>query len=634
MLLHGFQSATAVTLRAVVGAFAGLRRDGRLHARVSRMRWLWIPLLVVFSAIANGQTHYEIRITQPEHHIADIQMQFTATSAGDLALRLPAWRSGKYQILDLANGVRFLKVVDAQGQVLPVAKTDGHTWQVTVKQAGPLTVSYQIYANQLDSRVRHIDETHAYINASGYLLYTDALRLQPVRVQLHVPSAWRSVSGMSQGDNPHQFVAANYDVLADSPIESGIHQAYKFEVSGRQYELVIWGQGNYHGETMAKDLATLVQQADFIWPQPRPYQRYVFIVHATDQARGATEHLNSTVIQKQRFSFASRTGYLEFLSTASHELVHTWNVKAYRPSELVPYNYAAPNYSRLLWVSEGSTSYFQNILLLKGGLMTPKEYYQDLAKRIVRFGQLPGAQVQSVAESSFDSWISLAGDHADNFSVNIYSEGYMASWLLDHDMLSASALKAGYRHLHQALYTEFGKTTAFTADDMQRIAKALTGRDFAAWWQQHIEAPLRMDATILLQSAGLQLKMPNKQKASTGISSQFKDGVEWVNKVRRDSAAWKAGLTSDDQIIAVNALQLKAPLKERLTDFKPGDKISLSFFRQGRLQQTELELAAEPDGDVQIVPVANPTKAQRQFHQAWLGIPLPDAVDKTSKSLP
>ncbi len=225
-------------------------------------------------------------------------------------------------------------------------------------------------------------------------------------MQLNVPQGWRSFSGMAKGDNEHQFVAPNYDVLADSPIETGINQHLTFSADGRDYELVIWGEGNYNATQMQKDLAKLVQQTEAIW-QGYPYQRYVFIVHATDGARGATEHLNSTVIQRDRFTFGKREDYLAFLSTASHELVHTWNVKAYRPAELVPYDYLNPNYSKLLWISEGSTSYFQNQLLLRAGLMTKEEFYADLAKRLDKFVHTPGRLVQSVSESSFDSWISL-----------------------------------------------------------------------------------------------------------------------------------------------------------------------------------------------------------------------------------
>jgi len=566
-------------------------------------------------------TQYQISITQPEHHLAEIEMRFVAERAGPLQLKLPAWRSGKYQIMDLASGVRFFQATDADNKPLVFDKTEKSTWELQVKSPGLIQVKYQIYANELGQRTRHIDDSHAYINASAYLMYADQTRLKPATVQLQVPANWRSTSGLPRGENPHQFLAADYDVLADSPIETGIHQTFHFSVDDRSYEVVIWGEGNYDSKQIVADLQKLVAQAPAIW-QGYPYQHYLFIIHATNGARGATEHLNSTVIQRERFSFGSREHYLQFLSTAAHELIHTWNVKAYRPSELVPYDYIQPNYSKLLWISEGSTSYFQNQLLLRAGLMTHAEFYADLAKRLDRFDRLPGAQVQSVAQSSFDNWISLSGDHADNFSVNIYSEGYLVSWLLDYHLLSQSKLKASYRDIHRQLYQRFGQTTAFTAADVQNIARELTGQSLLPWWQQYVESPPQIDSDKLLAAAGLERVLATEQQAWLGLTSVHLHGSDKVSKVERNSPAWLGGLTSDDEIVAVNQLQLKAALSDRLKDFKPGQTIELSLFREGRLQHKKVQLGALPAKPAQVKPVAKPTAAQRQFHRAWLGVDI------------
>lgn len=578
----------------------------------------WLSLFIVGGAVAD--TEYQISITAPEHHLADIEMKFDV-AAGTQVVSLPAWRSGKYQILDLANGVRHFQVQDSRGTTLAFSKIEKSSWQFETKAAGVVTVRYQLYANQLEQRTRHIDDTHAYLNASAVLMYHASQRLQPVKVQLQVPAGWRSTSGMQRGDNPHMFIADNYDVLADSPIETGVHQAFTFSADQRDYEVVIWGQGNYDAPTLVKDLQKLVQQAPSIW-QGYPYQRYLFIIHATGGAKGATEHLNSTVIQRERFSFGSRADYLAFLSTAAHELIHTWNVKAYRPSEMVPYDYLQPNYSKLLWISEGSTSYFQNQLLLRAGLMTHDEFYADLAKRLDRFERLPGAQVQSVAESSFDNWISLGGDHADNFSVNIYSEGYLVSWMLDHFILQQSGLKASYRTLHQELYRRYAKTTAFTAGDVQQIAAELTGQSLQQFWQQQVESPLTLQADEILAAAGLQRIKAKKQQAWIGISSQPRQGVEHINKVERDSPAWHAGLTADDQIVAVDQLQLTQPMTSRLKDYKAGQAITLTFFRSGRLMEAKVKLAELPAEPSKIKPIASPASQQKAYHRAWLGVDL------------
>ncbi len=576
-----------------------------------------LAMLLAFSAYAD--VGYQIKITQPQHHLADVEMTMPNDAAGPVLVHLPAWRSGKYQILDLANGVRRFAAFDAKGQALTFRKIEKSTWQIDAKSTGAITVKYQIYANQLDSRTRHIDDTHGYLNPSAVLMYSDATKQQPVTVQLTVPAGWRSTSGMAKGAQPHSFIAANYDVLADSPIETGIHQSYQFKADGRDYEVVIWGDGNYDAKQIVADLEKLAGQTTSIW-QGYPYQNYLFIIHSAVGARGATEHLNSTVIQRDRFSFKTRQHYLDFLSTASHELVHTWNVKAYRPAELVPYDYLNPNYTKLLWISEGSTSYFQNQLLLRAGLMTAKEFYADLAKSLDKFDRLAGKTEQSVAESSFDSWISLGGDHGDNFSVNIYSEGYLVSWLLDYWLLDKSQLRASYRTLHSELYKKFSKSTAFTDADVRSIAQQLTGKSLDAWWQQQVETPLELNSDELLAAAGLVRSYPEKNLAFSGITSAFKEGVAKVNKVERDSPAWRAGLTSEDEIVAVAKLQLKSALPERLKDFAPKERVTISYFRNGRLLEAELTLGSLPDGPSVIKTIPNPSKAQKAWHKAWLGV--------------
>jgi len=585
--------------------------------------WLWWSVLVLLVPAVhadNNTVSYQISITEPDLHLADVAMTLTLP-AGNTDLKLPAWRSGKYQILDLASGVRRFQVIDATGQTLPFTKVEKSTWRIAVKSPGLVTVRYQVYANELSQRTRHIDDTHAYINASGYLMFTDSHRLTPVSVALQVPTGWRSTSGM-QRTGPHSFTAANYDVLADSPIESGIHQFFEFNQDGRDYEVVFWGEGNYDTKQVVTDLQKLVRQASSIW-QGYPYQRYLFIIHASTGARGATEHLNSTVIQRDRFSFRERAHYLEFLSTAAHELVHTWNVKAYRPAELVPYDYLQPNYSKLLWVSEGSTSYFQNQLLLRAGLMTAEEFYADLAKRLQRFARTPGAHIQSVAESSFDNWISLGGDHADNFSVNIYSEGYLVSWLLDNWLLQNSGLKANYRTLHNELYQRFAKSTAFTAADMQQIASQLTGQSLEQFWQAQVEKPLALDAEQLLNAAGLALVKPKKTEPFTGLTTQQTPAGAVVQKVERGSPASYAGLSSGDLLVAINGLQLQQELKTRLQDFSEPAPLKITLFRDGRLLERQLTPKQLSISGWKVQPVAAATKQQKAYYRAWLGVDLP-----------
>lgn len=579
--------------------------------------------LLLASSAANATIEYQLDLSQPQHHLGQVTMTLPGGSNSSTVM-MPAWRTGKYQILDLANGVRNFSVKDNSGKPLQWQHNDKSSWTIANPSQGELTVSYQIYANQLGTRTRHIDDSHAYIDATGVFMYEPKHRDQDVSVKLNVPEGWKSYSGMERKGAQH-FVADNYDVLVDSPIETGISQLLEFSQDNKDYQLVIWGEGNYDAEAMAKDLEQMVGASQNIW-QGYPFDNYVFMVHATTGVRGATEHLNSTIIQRKRFTFAPRKEYLEFLKTAAHEFVHTWNVKAYRPEGLAEYDYQHENYSDLLWISEGSTSYFQSQLLLQSGIITHQEFFEDLAKRIAAHAKKPGKAEQSVAQSSHESWIALPGDFSNNHSVNIYSEGFMASLALDFKMLQDSQLKAGYSELHRELFNQFRLPKPFNNQDIKDIAKSLTGKDYSQWWRENVESPLAIDFETLLAQAGLEYTYPEKAKQipDPGFVSVEKAGLVTLTRVLKGSHAWDAGLNIEDQLVAINGLKVtQEQLITRLSQYQDDDKVRLTLFRRDQLIEKDLVLAKTMDKEPIIQAVEQPSRAQKEFFKAWLGVDFP-----------
>ena len=494
-----------------------------------------------------------------------------------------------------------------------------------------VTISYQVYANELGLRTRHIDDSHAFIDASAVIMYTQASRDKEHVINLNVPKNWRSVSGLDFGKHKNQFIAKNYDVLVDSPIETGINEFHRFEVDKKSYELVIWGKGNYDSKKMVTDLTAMVKQAKHIW-QDYPFDRYVFMVHATSGARGATEHINSTIIQRSRFKFASRKDYLGFISTAAHEFVHTWNVKKYRPQGLVPYNYQEENYSNLLWLAEGSTSYLQNQLLLRGDLMSSKEFLEMLAKRIESYKHKPGRNSQSVAQASFDNWIDAGGDFANNHSVNIYSEGFLVSWMLDFSIMENTQSKRSYRDVHQMLSKNFSIPKTYNDNDLLTILNELTNKDYKDWWAKNVNSYAKPDFNTLLAKAGLTLSYGEKDKETNKIKLKTFTGIKTtksanglkITAVEKHSPAWKAGLTLGDIVIALDGLRMKdSALTERLKDFEVGQKIEFSYFRRDELSKTNLILGALPEEKLKIIPLETVTVEQKSLFKMWTGLDFP-----------
>ncbi|TMO84605.1 M61 family metallopeptidase [Pseudoalteromonas spongiae] len=586
----------------------------------------FVTASLFYTSSVFAKVDYQLTIAQGEHHLGNVSAEFPSGSE-QLIVKLPSWRTGRYELLDMANGIRLFSAQDESGKALNWQKIDSNSWQISATPNQKVKISYQVYANELGMRSRHIDDSHAFIDASGFFMFSEAYRDQKVTVDLNVPSDWRSVSGMENGEHKHQFVADNYDILVDSPIETGINKLFKWQVDGRDYELVVWGEGNYDTDKMITDLKKLVKTGSDIW-HAYPYKRYVFMVHATSGARGATEHLNSTIIQRQRDSFRERDDYIGFITTASHEFVHTWNVKGYRPQGLTPYNYTDHNYTDLLWVAEGSTSYFDDLLLIRGDIITLKEYFKGLSKNINKHLARPGREIQSASETSFDKWINQGGDHDTNFSTNIYSEGALLSWALDVKLISDSNGKVSYRDVHRALYKDFALPKGFTSGDVKAILKAVSGNDYTAWWQQNIDSPAMLNFDDMLNTVGLKFDYPKSVSfaASADLNGDYKDGQVFINKVKREGSAWKAGLTTSDIIVAINGQRISEPFDKYLKRFKPGQSIDISYFRRDTLHSTKLLLSEKASSPKVISLVKKPSRKQKALFKAWLGVDYPKSL--------
>lgn len=590
------------------------------------MKQLFIAFLCIsFSAFS--EVKYNLNITNAEQHLADVSIEFPISDSNTIDVALPTWRTGRYEILNMANGLRYVRAVDEHGNALTITKKDSHTWQVTNVAGKRMSVSYQVYANELAMRSRHIDSTHAFLDASGVFMYSPSFRKEKVTVQLNVPTRWKSHSGMESGETAHSFIAPNYDVLVDSPIETGINQHYTWQVDGRDYELVVWGHGNYDTNKIINDLKKLVKTGADIW-HSYPYKRYVFMVHATSGAKGATEHLNSTIIQRQRDSFATREDYLAFITTAAHEFVHTWNVKAYRPKPMHHYDYQNINFTDLLWLAEGSTSYFDNQLTLRAEIMTLKEYFKELEKSFTKHEKTPGREVQSVAATSLDKWINQGGDHAKNYSTNIYSEGALVSLALDLDLLSSTQGAKSYRDVHAALYQQHRLPNGFDAQDVKRILNELTGNDYTAWWENNVNQPVKLDFNQMLNSVGLIYDYPKNTQFKAGLEVEYSysNGNTKLSHVKRGSSAWNAGLAAGTELVAINGQKITQSLDKFLTRFQPEQTVTISYFDNDILKTVPVELTKIAEKPKQISLIKKPTKQQKRLFKAWLGRDYPKSI--------
>jgi predicted metalloprotease with PDZ domain len=337
--------------------------------------------------------------------------------------------------------------------------------------------------------------------------------------------------------------------------------------------------------------------------------------------------MNSTVMQFPRYMFQPDDDYFYFLSTAAHEFIHTWNVKAYRNAAMVPYDYQQENYTDLLWLEEGSTEYFTDPLLLRAKLITTDQYFNQLGKLIDSNRNRPGRLVKSVAEASWDEWMSPNDRQRSlNGWVDIYNEGMIASWMLDIALLQQTGGKVSYRDVHDALYQRFGSSRkGFTDADILAILQQLTGRSWSGWWATHVQSPVAADFDALLEPVGLKLTYSDsaKPKAWAGWRAAESDGALRVSAVQKGGPAWDAGFEADDILVAIDGQRMTSDrLASFLSEHKPGDEVGVSIFRRDQLIQKKLKLGSTP-GSPKIVRASKPTAAQKAMFQRWLGIPYP-----------
>ncbi len=306
--------------------------------------------------LAQAGTEYVVRLDRAGSQLVEVEMILRDVDAGDVELIMPTWRPGKYAILDPAGTVRRFAAFDGAGTPLAWEKTRKNAWVVNAN-GGTVVARYEIYANSLGDRTRYADDSHAFLSGSAVFMWTPERRDEASIIRLEgAPEHWSVATGLEPvDDDPRVLTSPSYDVLVDSPIEIGELEITSFEFEGATHEIAIWGEGDWDLDALARDFAMIVDDQHAVFGE-LPYERYVFLLHVGPGMGGGTEHINSTIMQTRPGSFESESSYRGFLGLVSHEFFHTWNVKQLRPAGIHPYDYEKENYTKLLWVAEGTTS--------------------------------------------------------------------------------------------------------------------------------------------------------------------------------------------------------------------------------------------------------------------------------------
>ena len=568
---------------------------------------------------------YTVSLEAPQTQTIQISMLVRSVASRTLDVALPVWRQGKYAVINPAATVRAVSAGTTSNRPLAIRKIDKTTWRIETEGSPEVLIRYTVYANSLNDRTRHVDDTHAFLSGAAVFLYVPNRRSDPLLVRLEAPADWEVASGMEhEPGSVRTLLAPDYDVLIDSPIEIGLHERVSFDVDGKAHEIILWGGVPFDSDRLEHDFAQIIRKEAAIFGV-LPYERYVFILHIAQGLSGGTEHLNSTVMQMPPAALEDESQYRILLSLAAHEMFHTWNVKRLRPSSLRNIDLAHENYTDLLWFCEGTTSYYDELIVVRAGFESPETYLAGLAEAIYQRRARPGALVQSLAESSFDAWIKFNNPTPDdvNSTVSYYEGGALVSLLLDLDIRRQSSNSASLDTLMRAMYDAFPSTgPGFSTQDMMEMLHRITGARFEEFFQKYIQAAEAYPFEELFPAVGLELVPRNLTlRAYSGLSVQDNNGACVVRSVLSDGPAYLAGVNGGDEIVTLNGRRFKAadinPHLEQT--MAPGDTIWLQLLRRNRLRRVEFKLGTKPNPRWDLRKVSAATKQQRDAYESWLG---------------
>jgi len=575
---------------------------------------------------ADQEILYRLEPADPAGHRYRVVLTVPRPDPAGQRLSLPAWIPGSYLIRDFARQIETL-AARGGGRRVPLAKEGNHAWRAAPCR-GPLVVEYIVYAWDLSVRGAHLDETHGFFNGASVFLCAEGLAHLPCVLDLRPPARhpdWRvhtslpRAQGRPGAARRHGFGlyrAPDYDALIDHPVEMGRPQAVDFEAAGAPHELVFTGVApNLDLDRIAADAARIcAAQIALFEPRTRraPFldssDRYVFMTMVTGDGYGGLEHRASTALMAARKDLPAlgqagqSEGYRNFLGLLSHEYFHTWNVKRIKPAAFAPYDLSRENHTRLLWVFEGFTSYYDDLMLLRSGVIDRAAYLRTLARTITGVRRAPGRFKQSVAQSSHDAWTRYykQDENSPNALASYYTQGSLVALGLDLTLRQASGGRHSLDHVMRRLWQRYGRDfyrgrgVGLAEDGLPAEIHAATGIDVSDFLARHAEGTQDVPLETLLAAQGIDMRwQPSSPIPGMDVRTRRQDGKWTLATVYEGGAAHAGGLSAHDALVAIDGLSVEAAggPDVLLSSYRPGDTVTVHVFRRDELRAFRVRLA-------------------------------------------
>jgi predicted metalloprotease with PDZ domain len=538
---------------------------------------------------------YRVAVQSTQAHLFAVTVTI-ARPAARQRLALPVWIPGSYLIREFAQHLQHLQATQG-GEPVPLRQLNKNTWQADADPAQPLTLSYEVYAFDASVRTAFLDSTRGFFNATSLCLRVIGQEDQPQTLDIAadgLPEGWQVATGLRavavDAAGLGRYEAAHYDELADGPVELGTFWSGAFEACGVPHRFVVSGAGGWVDfDRLLADTQRICEAQIRFWhgEQRPPFDRYVFMLHASGDGYGGLEHRNSTALIAQRSDLPPRSaaarvaapqgganpawggpapdsmptrpataplkatdGYTTLLGLISHEYFHTWNVKRLRPAEFARYDYDTENHTELLWFFEGFTSYYDDLFLRRAGLIDDATYLALITKTFNQVQQSPGQRVQSVAQASFDAWLKYyrVQENTPNATVSYYTKGALVALCLDLTLRAE-----GRSTLDDVMRELWARSSGgpIKEADIARALKRLGGRAFDRELRDWVHGTGDLPVLDLLAPQGAKVhqdKAPLAQQLGLRVGES---GGLTLKNVLRGGAAEAAGMASGDEWLGV-----------------------------------------------------------------------------------
>ncbi|MPW09309.1 PDZ domain-containing protein [Paraburkholderia sp. CNPSo 3155] len=589
---------------------------------------------------------YTIVPSNPAAHLFEVTVTVADPDPAGQRFMLPVWIPGSYMVREFARNIVTLRGVNEAGRKVRVEKIDKHTWQAAPVK-GALTLRYEVYAWDMSVRAAHLDDTIGFFNGTSVFLSPLSHEDAQCVVDIQKPQGsayrdWRVATALPEARGTRrygfgEYRALNYDELVDHPVTLGEFALATFKAHGVPHDVVIAGRViGLDMERLCKDLKRICEaQIALFEPKSKkaPVERYVFMTQAVTDGYGGLEHRASTALICNRTDLpvqgrdAMSEGYRTYLGLCSHEYFHTWNVKRIKPAVFAPYDLGVENYTSLLWLFEGFTSYYDDLILVRSGVISQDDYFGLLGKVIGGVLRGSGRLKQSVAESSFDAWVKYyrQDENAPNAIVSYYTKGSLIALAFDLTIRAQTGNQKSLDDVMRLLWKRFGrdfyrgKPVGVDESEIEAIFAEASGAELAELFAEGVRGTRDLPLDALLAPFGVTLGPDADKNGKPSLGVRLRGGADCaLATVHEGSAAQKAGLSAGDVLIALDGLRVTGGnIDALLARYQPGAKVEVHAFRRDELRVAQVKLDG-PEVARYKLTVSDRRPTARKALERWL----------------